>query len=122
MLSDARTMIHAALTGVMVWLSFVLVLPGDTFAKGSSFQLMAKIATEDHWAMAFWIVASVGLSGLTTSSRVLRLLSVLVVSTMHGVFSLLLVLANPLNTGTGTYAIFAALGYYLAWRRAREGI
>ena len=53
MLSDARTIIHLALTAVMVWLSVVLALPGDTFTHGSSFRLMAEIASEDQWAIAF---------------------------------------------------------------------
>ncbi len=122
MLNDARVAIHAALTAVMAWLAIVLIIPGDTFASSPTFSLMADLAGEERWAMAFWGAASIGLAGITASSRVFRLVSVLVVATMHGIVAIFFVLGNPVTTGTGTYAIMAGLGYYLAWRRTREGV
>ncbi len=122
LVSDARVAIHLALTAIMAWLAIVLILPGDTFFGNRSFTLMARMASEDHWAMVFWVTASVGLTGLTTRSAILRLTSVLALATMHGVFALLLFCANPVSSGTGTYMIVAGLGYYLSWRRSREGV
>ena len=119
---EAPVAIHVALTAVMGWLAIVLIVPGDTFASSPTFHVMASIAAEERWAMVFWGAASVGLAGLTTSSRLVRLVSVLLVSTMHGIVALCFVLANPVTTGTGTYSIIAGLGYYLAWRRTREGL
>ena len=119
---DARLAIHAALTAVMAWLALVLALPSDTFSSSPSFHVMAAMASEDHWAMAFWLVASVGFVGLLTQDQVLRLGSVLVLATMHGVVAGLFALANPATTATGTYGVLAALGYYLAWRRSDERI
>ena len=119
---DARVAIHAALTAVMAWLAVVLALPGDTFGSSPAFSRMAALANEDHWAMAFWLAASVGLVGLLTPSRGMRLGSALVLATMHGVVAGCLALGYPASTGTGTYATLAALGYYLAWRRTDEGL
>lgn len=122
LLGDARLAIHAALTAVMAWLAVVLAAPGDTFGTSISFRAMAALATEEHWSMAFWLAATLGLIGLTTPHRGMRLGSVLVLATMHGVVAGCLVLGNPATTGTGTYAVLACLGYYLAWRRTDEGL
>ena len=119
---DARTAIHAALTGVMAWLAIILALPGDTFGASISFRVMASMATEEHWAMAFWLVASVGLVGLLNQGRGVRLVSVLVLATMHGALAGMFWMSNPFTTGTGTYGILAALGYFLVWRRTHESV
>jgi len=120
-LRDARLALHAALTMIMAWLAVLLALPSDTFGTSQSYAVMERIAPEPVWAMSFWMVASVGVCGLFTIHRVLRLVSVLVLATAHGVLALSLVLANPATTGTGTYTVLAALGYYLAWRRTDDG-
>ena len=119
---DARIALHVALTVIMGWLALLLAWPGETFATSSSYAVMSRIGPEEAWAMAFWIVASVGVIGLSTLDRALRLLSALVLATAHGVVALSFVLSNPASTGTGTYAVLAGLGYYLAWRRTDDGI
>lgn len=121
-LRDGRLAIHAALTTVMVWLAVILALPSDTFSTSKSFAYMAMMGSEPAWAMVFWVAACLGLVGLLTPSRGMRLGSVLVLATMHGVVAGCLALSNPATTGTGTYAVLAALGYYLAWRRTDEGV
>ena len=112
--------IHVALTAIMAWWALVLALPADTFAIGSSFRVLAALASEDTWAMMFWAIANVGVLGLSTSSATIRLVSVFALSTMHGVLALCFLLANPYTTAGGTYSIIALLGYYLSWRRADE--
>ncbi len=119
---DARAAIHAALAAIMGWLGFILILPGDSFVTSSSFNVMSQIADENTWAISFGIAASAGAVGMATSNRKLRLASVLVLSTAHGIFALCLLTANPLSTGLGTYGIIAGLGYYLAYRRTLEGV
>ena len=121
-LRDGRLAIHAALTAVMAWLAVILALPSYTFHTSKSFACMATMGTEPAWAMVFWLVACLGLVGLLTPSRGMRLGSVLVLATMHGVVAGCIALSNPATTGTGTYAVLAALGYYLAWRRTDEGV
>ena len=119
---DARFAIHLALTIEMAWLAVILALPGDTFGQGRGWSQFAELGTENHWAMAFWLTASLGASGLTTSSRVLRLCSVLALSSGYGIIAGLMLWGSPTGSGSGTYAMFAALGYYLAWRRTLEGV
>lgn len=119
-MNDARNAIHVALTAVMAWLAIILALPGDTFSRSHSFDLMARMAPEGAWAMAFWMVASVGAVGAVSPGRAVRLASVLTLSTAHGALAALLGLASPYTTASGTYGILALLGYYLAYRRTRE--
>ena len=104
----------------MAWLALVLSAPGDTFGASLSYRMMAAMGGEHAWAMAFWAAASLGLVGLATPSRPLRLACVLVLATVHGAVALCFALSNPSGTGTGTYAVLAGLGYYLAWRRSDE--
>ncbi len=121
-LRDGRLAIHAALTAVLAWFAVILTLPSDTFSTSKSFACMATMGSEPAWAMVFWVAACLGLAGLLTPSRGMRLGSVLVLATMHGVVAGCLVLSNPATAGTGTYAVLATLGYYLAWRRTDEGV
>lgn len=117
---DARVALHVALTAVMMWLAVVLAWSGGIFGSSNSYAIMHRIGPEHGWAVAFWLVASVGVSGLVTAGPLLRLASVLVLATAHGLVALSFVLSNPASTGTGTYAVLAMLGYYLAWRRADD--
>lgn len=121
-LRDARVAIHLALTTVMGWLGVLLAMPDDTFGGSMSYRLMAALGPEHAWAMAFWASANLGVLGLGTPYRAVRLGSVLVLATMHGVVALCFAASNPTSTGSGTYAVLAGLGYYLAWRRADEGV
>ena len=114
--------IHVALTAGMGWLAAILALPGDTFAMGRGWTLFAEMGNENAWAMAFWAVASMGAVGLTAARPVLRLCSVLILSTAYGCVALLMLWAAPSGSGSGIYGVQAALGYYLAWRRTREGV
>ena len=121
-LRDAQLAIHAALAAVMAWFAVVLAIPGSTFSTGVSYRAMAQLATEESWAMACWFVATMGLVGLLTPSRTVRLCTVLLMATMHGVIAISIAWSNPSGTGSGTYAVLAGLGYYLAWRRTDEGV
>lgn len=83
---------------------------------------MTVMGSEPAWAMVFWVVACLGVAGLLTPSRGMRLGSVPVLATMHGVMAGRLALSNPATTGTGAYAVLAAFGHYLAWRRIDEEV
>jgi hypothetical protein len=109
-LRDGRLAIHAALTAVMAWLAVILALSSDTFSVSKPFTCMATIGSELAWAMAFWVSACLGLVGLLTPSRGMQLGSVLLLATIHGVVAGCLALSNPATTGTGAYAVLAALG------------
>ena len=118
----SRQAIHLALCAVMAWLALVLSAPGETFATSMSYRLMASMGSEARWAMAFWAAAGMGAVGLVTPFPLLRLGCVLLLAAMHGVVALCFALSNPLTTGSGTYAVLAGLGYYLAWRQSDEGV
>lgn len=118
---DARNGIHAGLTAILAWIAFRLAMPDDTFATTSSFAYMARLAPENTWALLFWAVANLGIIGLATTNKVIRLASVLVVATAHGVLAGCLLMSDG-SIWSGTFGIIACMGYYLAYRRARAGI
>lgn len=119
---DARLAIHAALTVGIGWLAVILALPGDTFATGRGWTRFGEMGSENTWAVVFWFVASVGFVGLAASSPMLRLFSVLTLSTAYGCVALLMLWGAPYGSGSGTYTVLAGLGYYLAWRRTHESV
>ncbi len=119
---DGLFAVHVALTAVMAWLAVALAAPNDTFGSSAAYRAMARLGSETGWAMAFWAAACLGVAGLCTPSRWLRLLSVLALATMNGLVALCFATGNPTGTGAGTYAVLAGLGYYLAWRRSDEGV
>ena len=119
---DARIALHVAVSVIMGRLVVLLAWPDETFAASSSYAVRSRTGPEAAWAMAFWMVASVEVTGLSTLDRALRLLSALVLAMAHGVAALGFVLGNPASTGTGTYAVLAGRGYYYAWRRTDDGV
>ena len=118
---DARNGIHVGLTAIMGWLGFYFDLGNNVFASNEGFAYMAKFAPEHTWAVLFLATANVGVLGLLASKPLVRLISVLVVATANGVFAGCLIMGDA-SVWSGTYAIIAAMGYYLAYRRARAGL
>lgn len=118
---DARLAIHFALTLIVGGFGAVLSLPTNTFGS-PAFTMLAQMGNEIHWAMALWLVAMIGLMGMTTASKGVRLFSVLVLATAHGALGICFALAPQFGTGAITYIVIAGLGYYLAWRRSIEGV
>lgn len=118
---DARNGIHAGLTAILAWVAFRLALGNETFAGTPAFAYMARLAPESTWAGVLWAVANVGMIGLATRHSALRLVSVLILATAYGVLAGCLLMSGG-SIDSGTYAVIAALGYYLAYRRVRAGL
>lgn len=117
--ADARRAIHWALTFVLAWFGFTLARPDDTFSASYSFSIMAQAMTETHWASVFFVMAAVGVLGLSNRQSWVIRLSTFVLSTGHGVIAFCFALGgigHPLLPGAGAYMVFAVLGYYLTWR------
>ena len=120
--SDARQAIHAALSGVMLWLGGILALPGDQLAAQPAFRVLLVWMPEPQWAGLFWFLGCIGIVGLFTPVRWFRLATVLLLATGHGFLAGTAAWTAPHNTASGVYGIYAALGYYLAYRRTVEGL
>jgi len=118
---DARDMLHAGLTAILVWLALYFELHGGLLLSDTSFKYMELFASQRLWAVFFLAAANIGIVGLFTHRVVIRLASVLIIATAHGIFAGCLILAGA-SVWSGTYAIIAIMGYVLAFRRARAGL
>ena len=118
---DPRDAIHVGLTAMMAWLALYFELHGGVFAGHSSFKYMEVFGSQRVWAVMFLAAANIGIVGLIATNPVLRLASVLMVATAHGIFAGCLILSGA-SVWSGTYAIIAGMGYYLAYKRARAGL
>lgn len=106
----------------MLWLGALLGFPGDQLSAQPAFRVLLQWAGEGQWAGLAWLFGCVGLIGMFTPSRGLRLATVLLLATAHGFLAGVAAWSAPQNSASGVYGIYALLGYYLAFRRAREGL
>jgi hypothetical protein len=111
--------IHFTLTWVMLLLGTLLALPGDTFDTGQGWRLFAAIASENVWAVILGTVGCVGAVGLISTGWV-RLGSVFVLASAHGLLAGMFWYSNPWGAGSIFCAGLASQGYYLMFRRVRQ--
>ena len=118
---DARHVIQVGLTAILGWLAFYFDWVRNLFASSQEFSYMARLAPEHDWSVLFLVAANVGVLGLISPKRPLRLVSVLVTATIHGILAGSLLMADA-SVWSGTFVIIAGMGYYLAYRCASEGV
>lgn len=116
---DTRNEIHLGLTAILAWLGFYFDLARNLFANDDGFAEMSRVASEHTWSVLFLAAANIGAAGVISSNSAVRLASVLVVATAHGVFAGFLIVSHP-SVWSGTYVIIAGMGYYLAYRVTRD--
>lgn len=117
-MDDMRTAMHAGLTAILVWIALYLELHGGLLSTDANFHAMEVFATQRVWAVFFLAAANLGIVGLTTHKVSIQVISVLVISTAHGILAGCLILSGA-SVWSGTYAIIAIMGYFLAFRRVR---
>ena len=120
-MNDARNAIQFGLTAVLAWLALYLDMSRNLFATDRGFYYMSRLAPEHDWSILFLVGANVGAIGLIAGRPAVRLTSVLVIATVHGMFAGSLLMADA-GVWSGTFVIIAAMGYYLAFRYARLGL
>lgn len=117
-LFDARMMLHIQLTAILAWLGFRLLLPGDTFASTPAWRYFDEVASENGWGVILVICGAIGALGIDTPRRWLKMFTILLLATMHGLLAILFWRGNPAGGAPGIFVIIACSGYYLAWRQA----
>ncbi len=108
--------INVALILVLYGLAGVLALPGSTFQSAPGYALMAQLASEGTWSIAFVVVATLGVFGMRATNRLGRIFAVIALSLTHGLLGALLLFGNPYGFGVVLCAPYAALGGFLVMR------
>lgn len=108
---DAWFIIHLAVTAVPAWFCFVFIVGnGDTFATGGdTYAYMAAVGTETQWAVTSGIISISSSIAWWIRRPVPWFIACGMIAAWHGFVALLVWRANPIGTGAGTYAIYAAL-------------
>lgn len=121
-LKDIR-IIHTALVMLMFWLAFVLGLPTPTFDH-PSFAGFTVFGTEEEWTLWFLIAGLIGAVGIFPVNTILKQLSTFCLATSHlsvaYCFARSSWMNNEIYTAIGPYGLYAALGYYVLYRRVAE--
>lgn len=117
---DARKVIHVSLAAILLWLGFILILPGETFTTSQAWRLFASMGSETSWAIAFFAGGLVGALGIDTQHPWLQTASILILATYHGALGILFGIGNKFGGASGVFIIIALQGYYLCWRQQRQ--
>lgn len=120
-MNGARNAIQIGLTAILGWLAFYLDLVPALFASEHGFKYMAKLAPEHAWSVVFLAACNIGVLGLLSHNAAIRLSSVLVIATVHGVVAGSLLLADT-SVWSGVFVIVAGMGYYLAYCHSKAGL
>lgn len=114
----ARSVLHIGLLAMLLWFAayFYIAQPST---RDPEFVYLLQLGTERAWSALFLTVANIGVFGLLTANRAVRLLGVLVVSTTVGVLAGCLVLRAQ-GPWSGIAIIISLMGYYLAYDYTRE--
>jgi hypothetical protein len=107
--------LHIMLTVVMAGISIVLLSPGETFHSSPSYAwfLQHWPYTDDRWGLIFGAGAWVGVIGIVSPNRWIKLFSVVVLGVCHTTFAEGIWKSNPISTGIVPYGTLAIASLYL---------
>ena len=94
----------------------VLGRPGNTFALGHNYNLLALWASEDTWAVLFLIAAAVLILATISASRGLRIAAAVYACVLQAAVAVSFGAAPVMPTGFMTHVGIALLGSWLVWR------
>ncbi|WP_422661712.1 hypothetical protein ACK8P5_26685 (plasmid) [Paenibacillus sp. EC2-1] len=109
-------MIETALIALLLWWSFILILPMDTFGTSSSYQAMAGIAPEEVWSAGFFIAATFSFVGMIYERKNIRLVGLITGSFLWLFVSAMMAIGNIATTGTGTYFVIFCLNTFVVYK------
>jgi hypothetical protein len=108
--------IETAIIACLVWWSFILILPLDTFGSSKTYQAMAAIAREEVWSAVFFIVAVLNTYGMILERFKVRIVGLVLSNGLWIFVSAMFAIGNIATTGTGIYFIVACLNTYVIYK------
>ncbi len=120
-LDGGPTVVQTVLSLHALGLAYILHEPEPTFPTSRSYDWMAAVMTEDHWAFACLLAALVGFVGLLPNAKV-RISAALASAAFIGVIAAGYHHSNPEGGGWWTYLMLVLLSGWLTahrlWRNA----
>lgn len=108
--------IETAIITALLWWAFILFIPLNTFASAKAYSAMAGIASEEVWAVVFFIIAILCLYGMIYDSYRIRQIG-LILSTGIWIFiASMFAISDIATTSTGIYFIVACLNAYVVYK------
>lgn len=108
--------IEVAIIAALAWWAFILAVPLETFSGTKAYDAMAGIASEEVWAVAFFIVAICNLYGMIADKTKLRMISLIVSNGLWVFVSAMFAISDIATTGTGIYFIVSCLNTYVIYK------
>lgn len=90
-----------------LWWAFIMLLPLDTFGSSVGYDTMEKVASETVWGLFFFALATGHFVGLLTGHKKLIKANCMISVVVWLFVATMLVMSNPLSTGTGMYFLVA---------------
>lgn len=108
--------IEAAIVAALLWWSFILAIPYDTFGSSIAYDAMADIASEEVWSGIFFVVALGCLYGMLFERHKVRQISLIVSTGLWAFVAAMFAIGYIATTSTGIYFIVACLNAYVVYK------
>lgn len=97
------------------WWAYILAASSRVFESSPGYAMFSHVADERQWSMAFFALAIIHSGSMIFGWYRLRRISCFFCSLMWLFVALLILISNPLSTGTGMYAIVALASFWVFW-------
>lgn len=108
--------IEVALIAALLWWSFILAMPIDTFHTGLDYKAMKDIASEEVWSAFFFLIAVLNIYGILSERFKLHVFSLCVQAGVWFFVSAMFAMSSLASTGTGIYFIVALLNSFVVYK------
>jgi hypothetical protein len=92
---------------VPLWFCVILGTHYNTFETSKSFFIMQQQMTEVQWALVSGLVSLIAIMCWATGNIYAMIFQNALLMSWHGLVALCVFFANPIGTGSGTYAVLA---------------
>lgn len=106
-LTNSDHVAQAILVFVPLWFCIILATHYNTFETSRSFIVMQMQMSEGQWATASGLFSLIAILCWATGNQYAMIFQNALLMGWHGLVALCIFLANPVGTGSGTYAVLA---------------
>lgn len=108
--------IEAAIVASLLWWSFILAVPINTFDSAKAYSAMSNVAGEEVWSVVFFILAIVNLYGMISERFQVRMLGLILSCGLWAFVATMFAISDIATTGTGIYFIVACLNAFVVYK------
>ena len=115
-LTEQFRVVEVAVIIALLWWSFILLVPTETFASAEAYEAMANVASEEVWGFFFLFVALLNLYSMIMDKFALNVIALVISSGLWAYVATSFAISDIATTGTGIYYILACLNTFVVYK------